>query len=178
MDSAELGKRIKEARIAKKMTQSEVVGDFITRNMLSQIESGTATPSIRTLEYLCEVLGMPMKQLMVDNAEDELALLMEAKGMLSREEFSKTIELCRDYPSELSDEFCAILARAFLGKARLDAHTGRYKEAAGATENAVDYAQKGIYANNTLKTEALLFLNEVAEKLSDYYMNRISELRK
>ena len=51
-----LGKRIKEARLAKKMTQSEVVGDFITRNMLSQIESGSATPSVKTLEYLCKVL--------------------------------------------------------------------------------------------------------------------------
>ena len=56
MENNTLGKRIKEARLAKKMTQSEVVGDFITRNMLSQIESGSATPSVKTLEYLCKVL--------------------------------------------------------------------------------------------------------------------------
>lgn len=31
MENNTLGKRIKEARLAKKMTQSEVVGDFITR---------------------------------------------------------------------------------------------------------------------------------------------------
>ena len=42
MNSEELGKRIKEARLAKKMTQSELVGTFITRNMLSRIESGNA----------------------------------------------------------------------------------------------------------------------------------------
>ena len=48
MDHAELGKRLKAARLAKKMTQSDVVGTFITRNMLSQIESGTATPSMNT----------------------------------------------------------------------------------------------------------------------------------
>jgi len=42
MDRAALGSRIKEARLAKKLTQTEVVGSFITRNMLSQIESGTA----------------------------------------------------------------------------------------------------------------------------------------
>ena len=41
MDSITLGRRIKEARLAKKMTQNEVVGNFITRNILSQIESGT-----------------------------------------------------------------------------------------------------------------------------------------
>ena len=60
MDKAALGKRIKEARLAKKMTQAEVVGSFITRNMLSQIESGTATPSVKTLEYLSNVLELPM----------------------------------------------------------------------------------------------------------------------
>ena len=58
MTNAELGRIIKEARIARKMTQSEVVGDFITRNMLSQIENGNAAPSIRTLQYLMDVLDI------------------------------------------------------------------------------------------------------------------------
>ena len=61
MEKNTLGKRIKEARLAKKMTQSEVVGNFITRNMLSQIESGSATPSVKTLEYLCKVLEIEPK---------------------------------------------------------------------------------------------------------------------
>lgn len=68
MENNTLGKRIKEARLAKKMTQSEVVGDFITRNMLSQIESGSATPSVKTLEYLCKVLEIePNTLLPVEN---------------------------------------------------------------------------------------------------------------
>lgn len=177
MDSAELGKRIKEARIAKKMTQSEVVGDFITRNMLSQIESGTATPSIRTLEYLCEVLELPMKQLITDKPEDEIALLLQAKSLLLRESFSQVLELCRSFPEELSDEFHAILARACLGAAKQQAAQGNYKEAAELTERALDNTQKGIYANDTLKTEAVLLLNEIAEKLSSYYLSRISQLK-
>ena len=63
MDRAALGSRIKEARLAKKLTQTEVVGSFITRNMLSQIASGTATPSIKTLTYLAGVLELPVEQL-------------------------------------------------------------------------------------------------------------------
>ena len=59
MNSEELGKRIKEARLAKKMTQSELVGTFITRNMLSRIESGNACPSVKTLEYLAGRLDLP-----------------------------------------------------------------------------------------------------------------------
>ena len=71
MNRAELGKRIKEARLAKKMTQTEVVGTFITRNMLSQIESGSATPSLKTLEYLAGVLDIPVQTLIPDGREGD-----------------------------------------------------------------------------------------------------------
>ena len=64
MSKQALGQKIKELRLAKKLTQREVVGDFITRNMLSQIESGTATPSVRTLAYLAKVLEVPVSTLL------------------------------------------------------------------------------------------------------------------
>ena len=41
------------------MTQREVVGEYITRNMLSKIENNSATPSVKTLEYLAAKLGLP-----------------------------------------------------------------------------------------------------------------------
>lgn len=66
MNRIELGRKIKEARLAKKMTQSDVAGDFITRNMLSQIESGAANPSLKTLEYLTSVLDIPIQTLLPD----------------------------------------------------------------------------------------------------------------
>jgi len=70
MNNIELGKRLKEARLTKKMTQSDVVGTFITRNMLSQIESGAANPSLRTLEYLANTLELPIHYLIAENIED------------------------------------------------------------------------------------------------------------
>lgn len=86
MENNTLGKRIKEARLAKKMTQSEVVGDFITRNMLSQIESGSATPSVKTLEYLCKVLEIEPNALLPDENDSKNA--PDAEGYISiRKEF-------------------------------------------------------------------------------------------
>ena len=86
MEKNTLGKRIKEARLAKKMTQSEVVGDFITRNMLSQIESGSATPSVKTLEYLCKVLEIEPNALLPDENDSKNA--PDAEGYISiRKEF-------------------------------------------------------------------------------------------
>ena len=56
----EIGKRIKEARLAAGLSQRQLCGDVITRNMLSLIESGKAKPSMDTLAFLAERLGKPM----------------------------------------------------------------------------------------------------------------------
>ena len=64
MKKNNLGERLKQARIEKKMTQKEVAGDFITRNMLSQIENGLATPSIKTIEHLAKTLNKPIAYFM------------------------------------------------------------------------------------------------------------------
>ena len=49
-----LGQKIRAARQERGMTQKELVGHYITRNMLSKIENDSATPSVRTLEYLAQ----------------------------------------------------------------------------------------------------------------------------
>lgn len=55
-----LGQRIKEARLASGLSQRALCGDRLTRNMLSQIENGSARPSMGTLEYLARRLDKPI----------------------------------------------------------------------------------------------------------------------
>lgn len=56
----ELGEKLKKARLEAGLSQREVCGEVITRNMLSQIEHGSASPSITTLRQLSRALGKPM----------------------------------------------------------------------------------------------------------------------
>ena len=93
MNSQELGKRIKEARIARKMTQSELVGDFITRNMLSRIESGNACPSVKTLEYLANGLGVSVSYLLSD--DDDLLFYEKKDNCRMSCSVSFTYRCCR-----------------------------------------------------------------------------------
>lgn len=58
MTTEKLGAKIKALRKAKEKTQSELAGSFITRNMLSRVESGTVTPSLDTLCYLAKELDI------------------------------------------------------------------------------------------------------------------------
>ena len=56
----ELGEKLLEARKEAGLSQRQVCGDVITRNMLSRIEHGTVRPSMKTLQYLAQVLGKPV----------------------------------------------------------------------------------------------------------------------
>lgn len=53
----ELGQRIRQARLEAGLSQRRLCGGEITRNMLSQIENGSAQPSMATLRYLADRLG-------------------------------------------------------------------------------------------------------------------------
>ena len=53
----ELGRKLKQARLEQGLSQRQLCGDVITRNMLSLIENGSASPSMDTLRYLAGQLG-------------------------------------------------------------------------------------------------------------------------
>jgi Predicted transcriptional regulators len=166
MDSKELGKKIKEARIAKKMTQSKVVGDFITRNMLSQIESGNATPSVKTLEYLSGVLDISMSQLVSEQPEDALPILERAKKLLRDDDNLTVMEMETDYPEQLKDEFAAIFSKACLKLSKERISEQDYIRAMHYAQKAMEYADMGIYSNAAVKSESLIILTRAAQQVT------------
>lgn len=56
----ELGERIKQARLEAGLSQRQLCGDRLTRNMLSLIENGSARPSMDTLRFFAQQLGRPV----------------------------------------------------------------------------------------------------------------------
>ena len=63
-----LGQRIKNARLEAGMSQRQLCGETITRNMLSQIENGSARPSMDTLRYPAARLGKSVSYFLEENA--------------------------------------------------------------------------------------------------------------
>lgn len=173
MNRSELGKRIKEARLAKKMTQTEVVGTFITRNMLSQIESGIATPSLKTLEYLAGVLDIPVQTLIPDgrgeptDPDTDADKLWEAKQHYTNGQYDLAVELAESLVNgKFSDEGYAIAARCYMSMAADCEKAGDISKAADLAQKADDLADKGIYASREVKTSCTLLLNRIADKLT------------
>ena len=64
----ELGEKLREARLEAGLSQRALCGDVITRNMLSQIENGSAKPSMATLQYLAGQLGKPVGYFLEEQA--------------------------------------------------------------------------------------------------------------
>lgn len=185
MDNAELGKLIKEARIAKKLTQSEVVGDFITRNMLSQIENGTAAPSIKTLQYLTNVLDLhiniedvpinnnrrddinPASDAASDSCSADIKRLRQlklCKELICKERYDKALEILDNSDaaddSALYDEYCALSAKCNYEYAVQLAKAGNAAESLSHARKAIQLASCGIYANNDIHAKSLLLSHE------------------
>lgn len=64
----ELSQKLKQARLDAGLSQKALCGGRITRNMLSQIENGSARPSMDTLRYLAGQLGKPLSYFLEDDA--------------------------------------------------------------------------------------------------------------
>jgi len=59
LQAKRIGERIRQLRTRRGLTQKELAGEQMTRNMLSLIENGSALPSLASLAYLSEMLGVP-----------------------------------------------------------------------------------------------------------------------
>ncbi len=142
MNAVILGRKIKEARLAKKMTQSELAGTFVTRNMISQIESGAASPSIKTLEYIAQILEMSVAELTANSETDPMQCILLAKAAYKANNYNEVISLLGE-PKECDmfyDESCALLARAYRAIA-LSSNNSEYE-----MNVSKHYASLGIYA--------------------------------
>lgn len=81
----ELGEKIRRARLEAGLSQRQLCGEEITRNMLSLIENGAAKPSVKTLRYLADQLGKPLS-FFLDEAAPEHDRILEAAHALDRAE--------------------------------------------------------------------------------------------
>ena len=63
-----VGKRIKEVRLQKGISQADLVGKMqgeIDPTNISRIESGRTNPTVFTLFSIAEALGVPLNELML-----------------------------------------------------------------------------------------------------------------
>ena len=96
----ELGLRLKQARLDAGLSQRQLCGEVITRNMLSQIENGSARPSMDTLQYLAKQLGKPVSFFLEETTASVNQTRMEAaRAAFSCGQYTQALSELTDYRS-------------------------------------------------------------------------------
>jgi transcriptional regulator with XRE-family HTH domain len=164
-----IGQKIKEARLSRGLTQKELVGDRITRNMLSKIENDSATPSMKTLEFLAGQMGLPASYFLEDSrlsdgtSPDGLDDMRTAYREKRYKDCIALLETSRTCGT--TDEGYLLHALACLGAAT-DALTAGDAASAQEYADAADYYNKeGIYYSAAIDAEMSLVLAECAMRL-------------
>lgn len=153
----ELGKRLKQARLETGLSQRQLCGDEITRNMLSLIENGSARPSMDTLRYLAGRLGKPMSYFLEEPtvASPNQALMEQARSATPAE----AIVLLKSYqaPDPVFDrERWLLEALACLSAAEQALSDGRAVYAASLLEQAAQAGKCTPYYTPELERLRLL----------------------
>ena len=157
----ELGKRIKEARLELGLSQRQLCAEEITRNMLSQIENGSARPSMNTLRYLASRLGKPVSYFLEEETvtSPNQSLMGEARDAYRTRNWQQVLSVLKHYrgADPLFDEEASLLrylSLTALGEEALE--EGRKIYAAGLLEQAG--AERSVYISPQTERQRFLLL--------------------
>lgn len=174
-----IGERIRELRISKLMTQAELAGDRITRNMLSCIENGSANPSLSTVLYIAGRLNVPAGFLLAE-AGDEIvyrkaSALPNIKRAYTAGDLRGCRSLCVSACPEPDDEICLLLASCDAGIAAEEFWNGKLRSACRYFDEALGYAEKTVYPTDVVIAEAQIYFHYMERLSHTLYSDRLDE---
>ncbi|MFE8698651.1 helix-turn-helix domain-containing protein [Cytobacillus sp. FJAT-53684] len=94
-----LGERIRKLRKQKKMTLEALAGEALTKGMLSLIENNKANPSMESLTYIAQQLGVEVTDLLEEVSSQEL------RGVLEKAE-----KIFNQDSEEVNDKYTQLIA--------------------------------------------------------------------
>ncbi len=164
-----IGERIRELRISKLMTQADLAGDRITRNMLSCIENGSANPSLSTIIYIAGRLGVPAGFLLAEQGDEmayrKMSNLSNIKKAYTTGDVQSCRSLCLSGCPEPDDEISLLLANCDAEIAAEEFWSGRLRSSCRFFDEALSYAEKTIYSTDAIEAEIRVYFR---------FMERIS----
>ena len=164
----EISRRLKQARLEAGLSQKALCGDRITRNMLSQIENGSARPSMDTLRYLAQRLGKPLSYFL-----EEETVTSPNQALMERvrtAEPSEALALLGDYkgPDPTFDPerwLLEALTCLTLAEEALRQQRSRYAKA--LLERAEVSGSRTPYYTEDIRRRRLLLLHKAGERVTE-----------
>jgi len=115
-----LGTRLRQLRVAKGLTQSDLAGDRVSKEYVSQIERGKTRPTQQTLSWIAEMLGVDVSYLETGQTWDQYAeveaAVARAEAAVEGQQYDEALlalEGLRQSPDAPELEFRALLAESW-----------------------------------------------------------------
>ena len=146
-----LGQKIRKVRLMRGLTQSELAGDCVTRNMLSQIENDQATPSMRTLEHIAETLEVSVGWLLSPGDLESDDHVAQARALLRDGQYDACMTLLQQEKSSDDERILwmrALCAQQLSEQALMQE---RFAEAKTLAQQALACAEKCLYPMTELR---------------------------
>lgn len=176
----ELGAKLKQARLEKGLSQRQLCGEEITRNMLSQIENGSAKPSMATLTYLARQLEKPISYFLEEAAQlsPNQTCMDRARQAYLAGEYRQVCQHLEDYrqPDAMFDgERWLLEALSRMGQAAQAITDGKYVFAQSLLEKAAVAGEKTPYYTAAIAREQLLMMYSAQPEMATQISARLPE---
>ena len=163
----DLGAKVRRLRLASQMTQAELAGDQITRNMLSQIETGDAMPSLATVQYLARKLDIPAGYFFAEEEDEfqyrKMQRSQEIRRAYESHAWQRCMELCQENLGGSDDELNMILCQCAYQLALQAFADGRLCAAHTCCVQTLEYATQTLYAPAAVVHTAYDYLRFLAK---------------
>ncbi len=157
-----LNEKIKKLRKARGLTQAELCGDKITRNMLSAIESGKALPSLETLKYIAQGLGVTPAYLLSEDDDTALserkALIEKLRALLVQKKYAECLSEANLLFDTADDEISYIAAMCCFEIGCNMFWGGSLTSAASYFEQCLALSEQTVYDTRLYKVSSVLYL--------------------
>ncbi len=160
-----IGKKILETRLALGMSQRELAGEEITRNMLSVIEHERANPSLDTLIYLAGKLGRPVGYFLGEASVPGFDRLRQARQAYDRGQWRQCRRLLEQMePEEVLGREAQLLGiLAGLAQAEQELEQGKIPYARQILEQVGQAGRDCPYYTPALEQQRLALLGQAAQ---------------
>lgn len=164
-----IGEKIRRLRTEKLMTQAELAGENMTRNMLSLIEQSRATPSLQSLYYLASRLNVTPALLLADASEEQTitkySKITDIRLAYKKGSYRICIDLCKKLleKGDSDDELKLILAESTLALAKEELFSDRVRNTAALLDEAFLYSYETMYNTKHIEAECAVIFSYLEE---------------
>ncbi|KEO81079.1 tetratricopeptide repeat protein [Tumebacillus flagellatus] len=162
-----LGQKIRELRIAKGLTQSDLGSGLVTPSMISQIESDKANPSYKVLEAIAEKLETPLEHFLADiqTQLEQTSAHKVAKALLSSRNYERATGLLESLLDKPAPNLNLIDVKSDLGDCYMN--LGDYERAIAEFQDVLEIAKEK--ENTPALLTALNKLGVIEQKRQKYH---------